>query len=54
MDNDVQVFGWHADVFKRFGHTFDELRLLFLISSLPHFNNHYWHCITSGSFFNGQ
>jgi hypothetical protein len=21
---------------------------------LPHFNNYYWHCITSGSFFNGQ
>jgi len=54
MDNDVQVFGWHADVFKRFGHTFDKLRLLFLISSLPHFNNYNWHCITSGSFFNGQ
>jgi hypothetical protein len=54
MDNDVQVFGWHPDVFKRFGHTFDKLRLLFLISSLPHFNNYYWHCITSGSFFNGQ
>jgi hypothetical protein len=48
MDNDVQVFGWHADVFKRFGHTFDKLRLLFLISSLPHFNNYYWHCLTLG------
>jgi hypothetical protein len=48
MDNDVQVFGWHADVFKRFGHTFDKLRFLFLVSSLPHFNNYYWHYITLG------
>jgi len=54
MDDDVQVFGWDADVFKGFGHTFDKLRFLFLVSSLPHFNNHYWHCLISGSFLNGQ
>jgi hypothetical protein len=54
MDYDVQVFGWHTDVFKRFSHTFDKLRFLLLISSLPHFNNYYWHHLISGSFFNGQ
>jgi hypothetical protein len=48
MDYDVQVFGWHTDVFKRFGHTFDKLGFLFLISSLPHFNNYNWHCLTLG------
>ena len=49
MDDDIQVFGWHADVFKRFGHAFDKLRFLFLVSSLPHFNNHYWRYLTLGS-----
>jgi hypothetical protein len=47
VNYDVQPISWNADVIKRFGDTFDEVRFLLLGSSLPHLNDYYWHDITS-------
>jgi hypothetical protein len=47
VNYDVQPISWDADVLKRFGDTFDEVRFLLLGSSLPQLNDYYWHDITS-------
>jgi hypothetical protein len=53
MNYDVQSIRWNADVLKRFRDAFNELCLLFLISSLPHLDDYYWHSITSSSLSDG-